>query len=142
MCLAYPQISMNVFVYKRAQATDDYTAEIRVYLLNQHLRYLSQTTQPLKQLKLRQLEEMDTLFNKPSVNTAKLSIEAMTNYYNIISEKVFKHVIDAAYKALVKKYHPDMWTGKEDIAEKSKTNFDHSIRDLNLNREQIETCLL
>ena len=41
----------------------------------------------------------------------------MTDYYNIlgVSKESEGIVIDAAYRALVKKYHPDVWTGKRNI---------------------------
>ena len=45
----------------------------------------------------------------------------MKNYYEIleVNQKASKEVIEKAYKVLVKKYHPDLYTGaKKEYAEK------------------------
>ena len=38
----------------------------------------------------------------------------MKNYYEIleVNKKASKEVIEKAYKVLVKKYHPDLYTGQ------------------------------
>ena len=54
-------------------------------------------------------------------------VKTMKNYYEIleVNKKASKEVIEKAYKVLVKKYHPDLYTGeKQKYAEKK-------IRDIN-----------
>lgn len=51
----------------------------------------------------------------------------MKNYYEIleVNKKASKEVIEKAYKVLVKKYHPDLYTGQE------KRDADRKIREIN-----------
>ena len=51
----------------------------------------------------------------------------MKNYYDLleVTPKASKEIIEKAYKVLVKKYHPDLYSGEERIYAENKT------RDLN-----------
>lgn len=51
----------------------------------------------------------------------------MKNYYEIleVNERASQEIIEKAYKVLVKKYHPDLYTGEEKIYAEQK------VRDLN-----------
>lgn len=51
----------------------------------------------------------------------------MKNYYEIleVNERASQEIIEKAYKILVKKYHPDLYTGEEKIYAEQK------VRDLN-----------
>ena len=50
----------------------------------------------------------------------------MSDFYKILGVSVDseKIVIDAAYRALAKKYHPDVWVG-------SKSDAENKMRDIN-----------
>ena len=51
----------------------------------------------------------------------------MKNYYDLleVTPKASKEIIEKAYKVLIKKYHPDLYSGEERIYAENKT------RDLN-----------
>ena len=51
----------------------------------------------------------------------------MKNYYEIleVNEHASQEIIEKAYKILVKKYHPDLYTGEESIYAEQK------VRELN-----------
>ena len=46
----------------------------------------------------------------------------MKNYYDIleVNRRASKEVIEKAYKVLVKKYHPDLYTGEKQNMQKRK----------------------
>ena len=76
----------------------------------------------------------------------------MSDFYKIlgVSEESEKIVIDAAFRALAKKYHPDVWTGSKSVAEKkireineayevlsnSKRRKEYDLKKILLNRKQ------
>ncbi len=57
----------------------------------------------------------------------------MKNYYEIleVNKKASKEVIDKAYKVLIKKYHPDLYSGeKQQYAEKKTKDINEAYRIL------------
>ncbi|MHB1154155.1 MAG: J domain-containing protein [Eubacteriales bacterium] len=54
------------------------------------------------------------------------------NYYEIleVSEKASDEVIKNAYKALVKKYHPDTYTGDKNFADKKIKEINNAFETL------------
>ena len=62
------------------------------------------------------------------------------NYYDILglSEQSEPEVIEAAYRALMKKYHPDRWTGKSADAERRAKLINEAYAALRDNRNEYD----
>lgn len=62
------------------------------------------------------------------------------NYYDILglSEQSEPEVIEAAYRALMKKYHPDRWTGKSADAERKAKLINEAYSALRDNRNEYD----
>lgn len=62
------------------------------------------------------------------------------NYYDILglSEQSEPEVIEAAYRALMKKYHPDRWTGKSADAERRAKLINEAYAALRDNRSEYD----